>query len=334
MEEKELISIIIPCYNSEKFIRKTIVSIKNQTYLNFEVIFVDDGSKDNTVKVINENLEGSNINYTIIKQKNSGVSSARNKGILNCKGKYIFFLDSDDFIENTFVEKMANKAIKENLDIVWCGYDYIGDDGNILHKYVTKYKFQENNSLGVEVLQNHLKYIISLCNINIMYKRELIISNNISFIEKCYYGEDQEFIIKALFNAKKVGCVKEVLVYYYQRTNSATHTFSLSRFSGLGAMKRLEKYFNSKNASNDILNLINNRLAFEIIHIYHNFLTSETIDSSGYNIDNIFYNVRRKYYKHLKQFKINSKNDFKYKILIMLFCIHPKIYRFALKKFR
>ncbi|EGC83920.1 glycosyltransferase family 2 protein [Anaerococcus hydrogenalis] len=119
MEKK--LTIIIPVYNRESTIEQTIESIENQTIKDFEILTVDDGSSDNSKNVIKKLMEKyRNIRY--IYQENAGVSSARNTGIKNAKTKYISFLDSDDFYEEKFVEKMLNKIEENNSDIVCCGY--------------------------------------------------------------------------------------------------------------------------------------------------------------------------------------------------------------------
>ena len=98
------ISIIIPVYNIEKYISNSIKSIINQTDKDFEVIIIDDGSTDNSIAIAQKLLKNTNINYKIIKQKNSGVSAARNTGIKHSNSNYIYFLDGDDFIDNKTIE--------------------------------------------------------------------------------------------------------------------------------------------------------------------------------------------------------------------------------------
>lgn len=324
MNSIPLVSIIIPCYNSEKFIYKTLETVANQTYKNIEVIIVDDGSKDNTVDISKNILENKKVRYKIICQSNSGVSVARNNGIKNSNGEFIFFLDSDDFIDELCIETVVKKLVKDDLDIIWFGYNYIDEYGNYTMKYEENYNYSIVES-GKDALIKQLNHNISICNINIVYKRDIILKNNIKFYEKCYYGEDQEFILKSIFHANKVGCIDKVMAYYFQRSNSATHNFNLKRFTGLGAAKRIEKYI--KNLTNDkiIINLLNNKIALEILQIYHNYVKCEKVSKQYY--EHIFSKLKIKYKKELINYKISSKKDIKYKFLSNIFLINPNLYK-------
>ena len=126
------ISIITPVYNVEVCIEKSIKSIISQTSRNFELILIDDGSKDKSIDIAKEILSGSDVNYKIITQKNSGVSVARNRGIEEASGEYITFLDSDDYIDSKFVELMYKKAQETQSDVVFCDYSEVDTKGNVL----------------------------------------------------------------------------------------------------------------------------------------------------------------------------------------------------------
>ena len=112
------VSIVVPVYNAEKYLPKCIDSILNQTFKNFELILVNDGSKDNSL-IICEDYKVSDRRIKVINKKNEGVSIARNIGINSAKGKYIMFIDSDDWIESNMVEKMYDAI--QNSDIAICG---------------------------------------------------------------------------------------------------------------------------------------------------------------------------------------------------------------------
>ena len=139
MEEElvdNLVSIVIPVYNCEKFLKDTIKTIQEQTYTNWEAFFVDDCSKDNSVEIIKE-AEKSDSRIKLIKlEKNSGAAIARNTGIKNAKGRYIAFLDSDDLWEKEKLEKQL-KFIKEgNYAFTFTGYEFIEEDGTRTGKKV------------------------------------------------------------------------------------------------------------------------------------------------------------------------------------------------------
>lgn len=120
----DLISIVIPIYNSEKFLEECILSVLNQTYKNIELILVDDGSTDNSSLICKKYLE-KDLRVKYIKNINSGVSVARNIGIENSEGKYICFVDSDDIIEKNYVEVLYNIILEKKVDVVYCNYKLI-----------------------------------------------------------------------------------------------------------------------------------------------------------------------------------------------------------------
>lgn len=118
----EKVSIIVPIYNAEKFIKKCIESILNQSYKNLELILVNDGSKDNSSKIINQYKNNKRVN--IFTQKNHGAAYTRNFGLKQATGKYVTFIDSDDFIDKDYIEKYV-KSFKKNTDIVLGGYNKV-----------------------------------------------------------------------------------------------------------------------------------------------------------------------------------------------------------------
>ena len=114
------VSIIIPVFNGEKYLKKCLDSVKSQIYNDFEVIIINDGSTDNTSKIIETYLTDKR--FKVINQDNRGIGFSRNIGIKKAKGEYIVFLDSDDYIEFNFLEKMVYKIKTDNLDMVVCDY--------------------------------------------------------------------------------------------------------------------------------------------------------------------------------------------------------------------
>ena len=123
---EELVSIILPIYNAEKYLERCLESIITQTYANIEIILINDGSTDNSINIIKEYaIKDSRI--IIIDKENEGVSVARNIGILKARGKYICFVDADDYIEKSMIEKMKCCIDKENVDLVRINYYNIMD---------------------------------------------------------------------------------------------------------------------------------------------------------------------------------------------------------------
>ena len=232
---KKDISIIVPIYNAEKYLNKCIDSIINQTKKELEIILINDGSTDNSETIIKK-YDDKRIKY--FKNKNQGIGKTRNFGIDKATGKYIMFLDSDDFLELNACEKMYEKAEKEKLDIVVCDYYRYFDNGT---KEEVKLPDFKNSSLKDDpnIISEHLSPWAKI------YKTDLIKKNNIKFVEKLKY-EDAPFVIEALCEADKIGKINECLNYYLIHTNSETTVRDLRCFDILKILDKIRKYTKNK----------------------------------------------------------------------------------------
>ena len=128
------ISVIVPAYNAEKYIRPCLDSILNQTKKEFEIIVVNDGSKDNTLKILNEYKEQYSDIINVIDQENQGLSVTRNNAIKVAKGKYVVFIDSDDYVKSDMLEKLYDKAVSGGYDVVASDVNCIYPDKEVLVK--------------------------------------------------------------------------------------------------------------------------------------------------------------------------------------------------------
>lgn len=167
-----MISIIIPVYNLEKYIKRTIDSVLAQTYQDMEVIAVDDGSSDGSGALIDQYSEKYPDKVRAIHIDNSGVTAARLTGISYAKGDWIGFVDGDDFVEPDMYERLLNNAIKYNADISHCGYQMIFDDGRVNYFYNTGCFAEQDNLKGQKDLLDGTLVEPGLC--NKLYKRCLI----------------------------------------------------------------------------------------------------------------------------------------------------------------
>jgi glycosyltransferase involved in cell wall biosynthesis len=218
MEKESLVSIIVPIFNSEKFLDKCIESILAQTYKKFELILIDDGSIDKSIEIC--------IKYTnkddrvkILREVNSGPSVSRNIGIDNAKGSLITFIDSDDYIESTMLEKMV-RGLSESCDLVMCGYAAIYLNKNInrqpfSRKIPLDYLLDEFSDLYEKLL---IQYVW-----NKMYKMDIIKNNNIRFDTKTSRGEDMLFNLEYLQKCKYINFIEDIL-YNYIRYNQQSLT--------------------------------------------------------------------------------------------------------------
>lgn len=216
------ISIIIPVYNVEKYLVQCLESIINQTYKNFEVIIINDGSTDNSEKIIKSYQEKhSCIRY--YQQQNQGVSVARNLGLQKANGRYTIFIDPDDYLELNAFELMVNRAEIEDLDVVLIGYTEIYDD-NI--KGIDTYKFPSVDSekiyKGLDIMNMMLELQINGFSWDKMFKTSSLKQNNFIF-EKDRYIQDWFPVFKQMQVADKVGFINKSLYNYRQRGSSTVH---------------------------------------------------------------------------------------------------------------
>lgn len=198
------IGVIIPVYNNEKFIERCIKSVLEQTYKDINIYVVDDGSKDDSARII-KNLEKNNKNIKYIYQENSGVSAARNNGLDKSRDEYICFLDSDDFLDKDYAKKMIQKANAENSDIVTCATKVVlGDEVSKLST-----SFEEKNFLYHYLIGSNRHQIASF-----LIESSLIEKNKLRFEIGRNWSEDTDFLVKALSKANKISLVKEYLTNY------------------------------------------------------------------------------------------------------------------------
>lgn len=250
------ISVIIPAYNVEKYIEKTLKSLIDQTFKDFEAIIINDGSTDNTERIIKEVLQDTKFQWKLINQENQGVSAARNRGIMESKGEYISFLDADDYYHPTFLEKMYNKAKEKNYEVVFCNISRVNENGKTILEIKQKKEYFGIELTGEEALKQILNGHLYIWVSNYICKKKLLSEHNILYTKGCTHGEDQEFWMKVFFHAMLVNSVTETLVYYVQRKGSAAHSNSLKNFNSVGAMKRVEKYLERQKANSGILSLM------------------------------------------------------------------------------
>lgn len=204
------VSLIVPIYNTEKYLKKCITSLVEQTLDDIEILLINDGSTDNSEKTI-KSFKDKRIKY--ITKANEGIGKTRNLGIDIAQGEYLAFVDSDDYLTKDFCEKMYNKAKKDKCDLVIC--DFYKDDKTL--KEVRFITFEDTNIKKMPELINY----INLGPCNKLYKKELFINKNNRFIENLKY-EDAPLVIKILLSAKKIGKVDECLTNYVIHEKSQT----------------------------------------------------------------------------------------------------------------
>lgn len=231
------ISVIIPVFNTEKYLKRCIDSIINQGFdmSKVEIILINDGSKDNSLKICNEYKEKFS-NVIVIDKKNGGVSSARNAGLKIAKGKYILFVDSDDYISNNSFKELYSFFEKNYYEIDAVTYPIMNmtTNGTYMH---FRYKKLFTKDTGIYDLNKDKKIIQA--NINVMIKNDM----NIFFDEKQHFSEDEKFITELIMLHKKIGFVKKARYFYNkEEDNENTNKFVANKYSTLDMI--YDYYFN------------------------------------------------------------------------------------------
>ncbi len=217
---KYLISIIIPVYNVQEYVEKCILSVLNQDVSpdTYEIIIVNDGSTDNSLEIISRFAE-QHANIKIINQENKGLSGTRNTGLSVAQGKFVWFIDSDDWIENNCLNKLLNILSTNNLDILLIKLVIVDENGIITQRKELP-SFNGRIITGKE-LYNHLG--LSWNVVRYIYLRDMLVKNNLYF-ENGILFEDGAFLDKVFFYAKRVKIFNETIYYYFQRTGSIVNS--------------------------------------------------------------------------------------------------------------
>ena len=216
------ISVIIPVYNSEKYISECLDSVIDQSLKDIEIICVNDGSEDNSLNILNEYASKDN-RIKVISQPHTvnGAGSARNRGIEIARGKYISFVDSDDYIEPNFLQKMYEVAEEYDADIACSGIIRETENENKIQLKFEEIKVSDNPDDNLKVSKS-LPYPYPW---NKIYKREFIVSYGIKYVEDIYY-EDYIFTPLVITKAEKLISVPDVFYHYMERKDSVTSTKS------------------------------------------------------------------------------------------------------------
>lgn len=242
-----LISIIIPVYNAEKYLLKCLNSVINQTYNNLEIILVDDESTDNSSKIYNEIAKNDN-RIKIFHQKNKGVSSARNKGLANCNGDYILFLDADDYLELNCIEECLKIINEYGVDII--KFNYIKELN--FYKRANTFSVVTNTYIEKEkyktLIYPNVLSTFDFSNIwNCMIKKEIYHTNK--FNKNITIGEDFLYFLNCLKDSKSIYFLNKYLYHYTVNNNSITHKFEPKK-----NLKKLEDSIIANKEVNKILN--------------------------------------------------------------------------------
>lgn len=269
------ITIIIPCYNVEKYIKKCLSSIIDQSYPNFEVFLIDDGSTDNTGKIIRQTIKNDQ-RFKYFYQKNSGQAVARNFGLRKTKTKYVTFIDSDDYVEKDFLKLLYQSIIENNSDISICYFNRIYKNHTKIHP--------------IDALSS-----ATTCTVvwNKLYKTSLFSDNDISFPEGKWY-EDVEVTCNLFMLDISTSIVKLPLYDYRDNNSSTLHTYDDRIYQIYEIMENIENFAKKHKVYDQNYNKL------EFINISHvlvttTFRSSFLKDFSPKTIKNILLHVSETY---------------------------------------
>lgn len=248
------VSVIIPVYNVENYLRKCLDSLVNQTLKDIEIIVVNDGTTDNSQEIINEYVKKYPKKIVSVIQENGGQGTARNTGLLHAKGEYIGYVDSDDYVEENMYEELYKKAKEEDSDIVICGNNVVKENYELFSKEDVDKEFL----LGKMAVWNKI------------YKKNIIVDNKIQFRSKVWY-EDLDFTMKVYFSSKKISYVDKPLYNYLLREGSTMNNNNIKRnLELIEAFDSLIDYCKDKKIYNKAKDEI------EFLCIYHMYIFATT----------------------------------------------------------
>ena len=330
------VSVIVPVYNCEKYIERCMDSLINQTLADIEIIVIDDESKDTTFEILKE-YEKKDKRIKLMTKKNSGISSSRNKGMEIATGKYIAFIDGDDWIDLDCLEKMYEVAEKNQTDIVICSYVrefkdhakpkdikldenkiYQGEDLAVLHRRILgpiKEEFRNPESLDS---------IGSAC--GKLYKREIILKSGYRFIDLKEIGTAEDTLFNfMLFNeVTKISFIDKCFYHYWKENeNSITTKYNPNLFNQWkNLFKYMEEFIKKNDLDNSFYESLGNRICVGVLGLGLNECKED---------NNVSWRVKTKHLKTIlndKQIKeAYSKLELKY------FPIHWKIF-YCFNKYR
>lgn len=307
MCDEPLISIVIPVYNIESYIKQTLDSVMSQDYKNFEIILVDDGSTDKTLAVCKA-ISFNNSRIKVIHQDNKGVSAARNNGIKNANGEYISFVDGDDIVAPNLIARMYQVMKNTEVDLVTSGYSRnpceLGNLTDIKPKVLERFN-------ALKELPYNQSFTYSVW--GKLFKTEIV--KKILFDEKTGILEDYLFICNYLVNTHSVAVISDKLYCYMIRDGSALN----KKFTP----KRLDLIY-SYDKSFEIVN----RISKNLLPYYRCSYLADLISLKGTILDN----KKEYYYLSVVDKKINQlkssflKGSRKKRLLILLYKVNPFLY--------
>lgn len=316
-----VISVIIPVYNVEKYIRRCLESLCNQTFKDFEVILINDGSKQNEDLIINEYLPY-NHNFRYYKKENGGQATARNRGIEQARGEYIFFLDSDDYLETNALQDLYVATENKKNDIVWCDAYFVYENG-------TREYFKTNGLYTQDMRKNCL--INASAPWGKLIRRGIFDFDGTRFLEGRIY-EDLASVGTYLLYANRIVYVEKPLYNYAVRMGSTMNQVKYNKKMEdiFFAIHNLRDVFEKKQ---EYQNFVQEFEFIYIMRLLHDASLRFFEFPEGRECNNMIADIMTKEYPSWRKNKYYQKEKLKYKIICELFARKQyKILEVILKK--
>lgn len=269
-ENKVKLSVIIPVYNMEKYLKKALTSLKNQTLKDIEFICVDGGSTDKSLDILT-NYAAKDKRFKVFTQKNESTGYARNTALKFAKGEYIVFMDPDDWFDNNAFEILYTKAKEQDCDMLAFNYKMVYEDKipakNMYLQDILKdtYKLDENECFSWKDIKPKALYGLYYAAWNKIYKNDFIKKYNLHFTP-CCMSEDKEFVVGATINAQKIGYCEKPFYNYLQRKNSAVHKYSDKNFCAFDVFKAVQKVIENAGLSEELHDEFNKSIVSNTLH--------------------------------------------------------------------
>lgn len=223
MHDNDLISVIVPVYNVEKYVRQTLDSVINQTYVNLEILVIDDGSTDGSPAICDEYLKDDRVK--VFHRQNVGVAASRQFGVEVCKGTYFVTLDADDYVSTDFVEKLYGAIIKNEVDVSVCGVNCFTDGRDDAHTVYLPYGSYEKRIVTKEMLASDLYRLFNELLLsdawNKMYRTQFVRDSGVKFqLPNIYNGNELKFNLNLALHCPIYCTCKESLLFHRMRQGS------------------------------------------------------------------------------------------------------------------
>lgn len=304
-----LVTIVIPVYNVEKYLGKCLESVKKQTYQNIETIIVDDGSNDRSGSIAEE-YAASDDRMKVVHKINQGLAEARNTGILCAKGEFLFFLDSDDYIDANCIECLLNASLRFNADISICRTARVKTDGTFMDEVIDSCETESLSSRNViknmYVSDHAMDYGIVT---NKLYRKFLF--DDLRF-PKGRINEDEAIIVSLLYKCNAVAYVNKSMYFYLQRKDSIIgslmHVNNVSRFT---FYRERDSIFEEKQDTE--LMLLNANMVINMV--YHEYAQYHKVINHE-----MLMNSKKEATYYLRKYRNKLKKKEIIKVLIVNYC--------------